>query len=434
MPNSTDRACVSAPMAQYSEAGDSWSVAAGGCQSFSFESKDGSTLAGSGGTAVSQSGENQVDLKRGKLIAMAGSSGLSVRTGSGTVNLPSDSSAIIEEERPGIVRIEYLDGTPATVLIRGKGGETHKITAEQGQEVLVAGADATDEELIPVDGIERIAIEAKIQVANLSVHKNRFDRKELAAKDPLINCANGCVPTYIKNRIKKLKASIEQPRNTATAPNRIAQHSTPFRPVAQVIAPVTARPTLNSLDTANASVRYNKTTSLHFKDDSTLQLAQGEMVIAADKTTTIIADNGRVEMAPGSVAIIKRKGDSTSVSTVWANKLDSVKFISDKRTMSVAVGNELMLCPSSTNLDKVMRSDVTGRRRVHMTELPNGANIMTSEVSFISVLNGSTVLQQVFKSQNDTDKELSKKLSKMAVSLSVVTGHHGPYSRVAPGR
>jgi hypothetical protein len=55
---------------------------------------------------------------------------------------------------------------------------------------------------------------------------------------------------------------------------------------------------------------------------------------------------------------------------------------------------------------------------------------MTSEVPFLSVLGGSQVLREFFKSEEDNDKNIQKKVTKAAVALSVVTGRHGSYQPV----
>jgi hypothetical protein len=430
--------CASVPLAPSAEVGldESWSLASGACQSFGINSDDGTTLTGVGGTAVAQTAEHEVNLKQGKLIAVAGKNGLAVRTASGVINLPADSSAIIDEQRPGIIRVEHLDGAAATVNVM-KNGQSKTFTAEAGQEVVVADDGTSDEELIPTDGVERITVYAHIRVASVVIQKNKFDRHVLAERDPLINCTSSCVPVHVRNRLHKLKASIETPRNTASVPVQTntaecdeSNSHNPLRPVAQVVSPAELPSNLNVVGTGSAVMRYVANSKFSFVSDNTIKLEQGEVVIVADKDTFINTGATTVEMRAGSVVIVKRNATATSVATVWEPRNGAVHARVEQREFAVPVGNEYIWCKSDAELQKVVRGDSSGRRRIHTTELTSGSSIMTSEVSFISLLGGSPVLQRMYKSQEDSDKDLTRKLSKMAVVLSVVTSGHGAFSPV----
>ena len=439
--------CVPAAMAEYSENGESWSVAAGSCQSFSFASKDGATITGTGGTAVSQTGNNEVNLKKGHLMAMAGPSGMSVRTTNATIQMPAESSAIIDETADGTLRIDYMDGAAATMEVTSK-GQTLNVVAEQGQEIVIAKSSASDEELIPTDGVERITVEAKISFADLGIRKNSFSRKSLAEKDQLMSCVRGCIPTRVKDRIYKLKAAIDSPNRkistaaaetsfsvSATSANRTAQYKMTaaglFRPVANV-TPVTTAPSggMNIFDNQVASIRYIKTSNVSFTNDSTIDLIQGEVVISAARNAVVTMPGARVDLAAGSVAVLKRRGNVVSVSTVFSNNAGAVRFTGGKRTIAIPVGNELLVAESGAELDKVIKADTTGRRGVRILDLPYGGSAMTSEVSFVSTMFNSPILQQIFQSKNDDDRSICDKISKMAVCLSVVTGKHGPFAPI----
>jgi hypothetical protein len=152
--------------------------------------------------------------------------------------------------------------------------------------------------------------------------------------------------------------------------------------------------------------------------------------VATNKATSIATDNGNVQLAADTVALVRRKGTIVTVSVIWEANHDAARFVSQDRAVKIAVGSELIGTVEPSLLDKFIKTDTVGRRRVKIGDLPNGGNVMTSEVSFLSVLGNSPVLRQLFKSEDESDKVICKKLTKMAVALSVVTNRHGSYAPV----
>jgi hypothetical protein len=406
--------CIPVPMTAETEGAEAWSVAAGSCQSFAFASKDGTSVTGSGGTAVAQSGPNQLDLKKGKVVVVAGTNGLAVRTEKGTVNLPASSSAVIDRQRPGVLRVECLTGSGATISVGGgKQGKT--MSAGEGQELVIADDGTSDEELILVDGVERVSIEATIKIADVWIQKNKFDRRLFAEKETLINCMYGCVPVHVRNQLKKLKAAMDGTKpasvtpapaaggkanvSLAPAPSVSANH---YRPIAQVSGAASSLPPgLNTVGTGSASVRYLKSSRLSFANDSTIKLSSGDVVVAADRATTVLCGESRIELAAGAVAVIKRDdADSVSVATLWQDKTGDVRAIVGNHTVPVAAGCELLSCKNARAFDTRMARDYVGRRRIHTSELPGGTAVMLSEVSFVSMVGASPALARIFNSEN----------------------------------
>jgi fibronectin-binding autotransporter adhesin len=425
-----ERVCVPVVMAQQSDAGpEGWNIAAGACQSFAFQSDDGTTIAGTGGTAVRRTGANQVEMRNGKLVTMTGKEELSVTTSAGVVTLPAGSAAIIDESKQGVLRVEYLNGNPATVKVTGKDGKTSIVNAERGQEVVIADSDADDEDLIPVDGVERIAVEARLQFSGVQVRKNKFDREVLIAKDPLVNCNAGCLPTQVRNKMKKLKDDI-----SATKPTKDTIGTTPtspFRPVAQ-ISPVATAAKLNRMSTGKASMCYGSNALISSISDDSVDLHEGEMLITVDNKVSVRTPQGVVALAPNTVALIRCKGDLLSASIMYEEHARSAQFVSHGKAVHIAMGGELVATTRAGVLDKFIKDDDVGRRRVRQADMPNGGEVMTSEVPFLSLLGNSSVLRGMFKSELEDDQELCSKLRKAAVAISVVTARHGSYAPVQP--
>jgi hypothetical protein len=281
-----------------------------------------------------------------------------------------------------------------------------------------------------------VAVEATLKFAAVQIHKNKFDRRALADKDDLVNCNIGCLPTYVRNRLRKLKAEINVPnnisKNAAPAVEQpvVTGERSPFRPVAQATTATAPTSRLSSVDTAHATVKYMSNAQMNVVNDNTIQLNQGEVVVASNKATSIATENGKVQLAPDTVALVRRKGNIVTVSVIWEGTHDAARFVSQDRAVKIAVGSELVGTVEPNGLDKFLKNDSVGRRRVKVGDLPSGGSVMTSEVSFLSVLANSPVLRQLFKSEDDNDKAICKKLTKMAVALSVVTNKHGSYAPV----
>jgi hypothetical protein len=270
-----------------------------------------------------------------------------------------------------------------------------------------------------------------LKFSNVQVQKNRFDRRVMAEKDPLLNCNVGCLPTHVRNRFRKLKADIGVPANVSLAPAE--SRTNPFRPVAAV-SPTTITPKFKSIDTESATLHYMSTAQVGFVNDSRLKLTNGEVVAVTNKDVAIETECGAIQLAPNTVAVIRSKNGLTSVQVIYEERDDAVHFVNGDRAIKIAIGNELLCAPTSAGLTQFLKSDYTGRRRVRSADLPNGASVMTSEIPFMSVFGNSGALREMFKSEEEDHKAVCKKVAKSAVALSVITARHGAFGPLQQGK
>jgi hypothetical protein len=114
---------------------------------------------------------------------------------------------------------------------------------------------------------------------------------------------------------------------------------------------------------------------------------------------------------------------------IWRNGDKSTTVTRDGVSVVPRLGQDVTVCNSEAAYRKFENSDGFARRNVRVTETPNGARLMTSEVSFVSMITGKTpIVDALLSSKSKEDAAITTKLKKMAVILSVVTGSHGNYA------
>jgi hypothetical protein len=449
-PDALNRACTPAPLATYNEAqGEGWSVSSGFCQTYAFEGKDGSTIVSAGGTAISAAPDDHtIKMKTGKMVAMSGKNGLVVETAKGKVTLPADSSAVIEENEKGVTRVAYLTGGAGTVEV-GSGANKRILNADAGEELIVASIDMPDEELIPIDGVDRVTIGATIKVGSLQVKKGSYNKKMMAEREKLLNCTGGCYPVVMKNKFNKLKADLD---NTGTpgAPSGpggpgthgagrkismvepAAQVDSAYKAVAAIQRPTFVAPNVVTVDTEGTRIKHDGSAKFVMEQPTLIGLTSGELMIAAEHKTIVRCANGFVELLPNTIALVKKDKNCLKVRNIWDRSNNSIRAYAGGKMMPIGVGHEVLVSDPGQDMNKLLKTDGLSRRRITRFLLNNNQSAMNSEVSFLGLTAESPVLARVFKSEREDDKELSSKFSKMAVILNVVTGKHGNYGRINP--
>lgn len=431
VPITQSAACVPAPMANYTEGTDDWSVATGACQSFAFEGDDGATVISEGGTSIASKDNHSLKIKQGKLLAVSGKQDLNIETEQGTVILPAGSAAMVQRDARGFTRIAFLGGEDSSVQIE-RDGHKQTLTAKAGEEMIVAESNVEDEELIPTDGVERVAVSATIRVANLQIRKSSFNRKTMFEKEKLVSCTNGCFPVYVRNRLRDMKAANSVPVSGADGGSKTTPVAkSHLKPVAAVgsmpSALMSSKRSVIAMDTDGASIRHTGDAAIAWIAPDQIELKDGEILVVATKRTSVVTSDSKVIVEAGSVSLINNDDGMVRVATLWNNHDSDVTIQSAGRGLKVAAGNETVVAGSLQNLDFHLKNDDTARRRVVQSALPSGKQVLSAEVSFLSLLDNSTVLKSVLNSKRDSDHDITAKLCKMAVILSHVTGKHGAY-------
>ncbi len=188
--------------------GKSWYIVGTSCQPFSFEGESDETLIGSPGTEFALEGVETILLKEGKIIALAGKQKMIIKTIQGQLSIPAGGSSMVEETSSGVLRIANLNGAEQDLVVVNE-GHTTTLSAKLGEQVVLADTRLSDEELIPLDGINREPITSSIVIANVKVKTLRFDRQLMSEKEVLLQCHSGAFTLNTRKKFISMKRSLK---------------------------------------------------------------------------------------------------------------------------------------------------------------------------------------------------------------------------------
>jgi len=431
---------------------ESWIVASGACQNFTFEGDEGSAIIGSGGTAFMPSGQRTVLLREGKIVSFSGQRPVNVKTAQGNVSIAANSATLVEQTPSGVVRVSNITGGETNVAVT-RDGQTKVVSAQPGEELLIADSSLGEEEMISVDGVDREPISAAIAVAGVRVEKRKFDSKMMMEREKLLMCNLGCFSLALRKRIENMKAHAGSPIPVKASMNNAAR-TAKTQPVLgnDVVGSITqaadtaelqpirfVHPTgsgtsmgLHTLLSDAATIKHGGKAAMVLEQSGVVSLHQGETLVAATKPTVIKSGKHHIAIAAGTIALISKEDNVTKVRNLWESDSHSIQVSAGNRMVTVCAGQELMVGPTGTSLTKAVKGDLLGRRHIKSFDMAGNHSAMRSEVSLVSLMQNNNVLSRLVRSENDSDKEIAGKLMKMAAALSVVTGGRGAYSPVSP--
>jgi hypothetical protein len=441
---------------------NSWIVTSNACQPFIMQGDD-LALVADAGTEFAPAKNNSIVIKQGRMLAMAGKMGATVETAQGILSIPKESAVIVEQKTNGLVRIATISGSSSSLALSNKGnnipnGNNEVLVSGPGEEIVVGDSTLGEEELIPVDGVEREPIEGSINVAGLRIEKKSFNMKSMAERERTLRCNMNYLHQFNKkmDSIKKGMLGFAQPglkganSNKAALPTQSGPGSIPankpntgkYNPVAYTSGPISftsathisAGKYLQSLDTGSLSVKHCGDAQVNISGSQQLSFSKGTALFVANKPTTIKLKNHIVMMQANTIAIISIKGNIVKVRNLFEAANNSINTSTGKSSVALAAGQELVFSTEDTGLMQQVKSDNIARRRIKTVEMPTGHNLMRSEVSLLSLLQNEPVLKQLVVSETEHDQALLQKLIKMTACLNQVTAGHGAYSVVGQGR
>ncbi|HEY9867846.1 MAG TPA: hypothetical protein V6D08_01455, partial [Candidatus Obscuribacterales bacterium] len=425
-------------------------------QPFIFEGDDGSAVIGSGGTTFAPTKNKTLLLKEGKLVAMAGGQGLVIETAHGSVKIPSTGATIVQQSSSGVVRVANLSGGRTNMAIT-KDGQTKLVAADPGEEIVVADSSLGEEELIPVDGVDREPITGAVAVAGTRIQKNRFDRAMMAGREQLLTCNTGCFTIMMRKKFDDVKQEMTNPRPAisqkpdvrvkaralapaATAPGagEVASRRldvsglTPIGFMQPAMSAAGSPSGLFTLGTRAVTVKHNGRARLSLEAQGTVNLKSGSVLIHAAEPTTVKAGDYRVFVEAGTIAVVSRTADVLTVRNLYEGSAHSVHFIVGGKSVTVAAGQEALVSAQHEALTRALKSEPVGRRNMRNFDMPGGHSMTRGEVSLVSLFVNDEVIKRLMASGNERDKAIAGRLLKMAAVLNQVTAGRGAYSPVAP--
>ncbi|MBX9878540.1 MAG: hypothetical protein K2Y22_08795 [Candidatus Obscuribacterales bacterium] len=431
-----------------------WVFVSGNCQPFLAQSDD-SLLFGCGGTMFANNKEDGgVTMREGRLVMLTANKSLKVKTEIGDVAIPADSGGIVEQKPNGVFRLVSLSGQDAEVTLR-RGDETSQILVRPGEELVVADSDMAEEELIPVDGVDRVAVAGTIKVSGLQVKKSQYDKKQMFEREQLIHCGMGStLMSNYKRRVAKLKEEMtgESSKTISSAPPAPAGNNVmPMGVVplnkkdkekigsADVYRKIgyeksqsmeISAPGIRGVTTDYGTFKYVGSANLTFEQPGVVSLATGELLVASQKATVVRCGEHLVSVDPGAVALISNDNGFIRITNLYENSVNAVRACTAGKMISLNAGKQVMFGPTSEHVTRALGADPIARRRSMYFDLPGGKGASRCEISLVSLLQNTPVLTHLLKSTDLNDQALRERVIKMAACLAQTTSTHGPYTTV----
>lgn len=423
---------------------DSWIIASSSCQPFTFEEHDGSLIVGTGPAKFAPAADRTLLLREGKMLVITVDKIHVVRTPFCNITVPVNTASIVEVDPQGMVRIANLAGGKASITIC-RNDETLILSAAPGDQLVLAEAAIADEQFCafayPEVAHSKVAA-WNLELSGLRGQKVHFDRNEMAQHEPLLHCSMGCVNQTQLRRIEQLMQSMtsqEALLKSMALPakgKQLIHGALPLAWQAQ-LSPISyqdrslqlAPLTLKTLNAGSALVKYVGPCKVSLSSPGLIDLAEGEALVAAPKRTIVRMGLVHVELKAGTVAIISQHDGVLKVRDIYEKKGTSIlTTVAGKKTIGLQAGQELIVGPRGLTLSRALGEDPVGRRKTYQSDLASGHTCISSEISLSSLMQNSAILAQLVRSEDAADRDMARRIMKMAVCLSVVTLGHGNYT------
>ncbi len=187
----------------------------------------GSQVQGQPGAIFSVKPDKTFVLTSGRMLAGAGEKGLTVQLGSSRkhIMLKGKTIAIVDAQSKAGVRVTVLSGDGPDAVSVGVGDET-LVALRTGEEALLVD-QGDNEELIPVDGVERLPIGGSVTKLGLTMQKASVPVDKLVKREPLLTCCFGvpgstphavCHESWVAKRLHQLYGGKDEPAISQMAP------------------------------------------------------------------------------------------------------------------------------------------------------------------------------------------------------------------------
>ena len=405
------------------------------------------------GTQIGTSKSGAVVLHQGRLLAVADKRATKIKLSNSVVNVPPSGTVIVEQKSSGVMRVANL-GNSDIDLVASIGGKSITITTKSGEEIVLAGINTEDDELIPVDGTARVVlVKATIVLPGVKMDRNRFDRREMFRNDSLLQCRD-CLGEILQGQLKDLAREVNAEDNRLTAPLSLQTpvtlplvSSTPesfvtdstecgLAPIAYTQAvPVPSASVVPAILKSGHGLFVHQSADCQIDTNShPAQLKRGDALVVAEQPATLRVGHYLVNAKKGVAMMVSFRNDIFTLRNLYEEAPDSVKVSIGNRASNVAVGCEVVVGSSEQALLQAVAHDSIGRRRMRVTHIQDGAVMATCEVSLVALFQHCKVVSAVMDGKYPDDGHVLKKLLKMPACLMLVTQSHGSFSYPSAGR
>ena len=424
---------------------DSWIIASGSCEPFTFEEHDGSLIVGSGPAKLAPASDRTLLLKEGKILVVTVDRIHVVRTPLCNITIPVNTATVVEvDPTTNLVRVADLAGGKTSITVC-RNDETFILSAAPGEQLILGESGVIDTAFtqlnVPNVSYEKVAA-WQIEMSGLRGQKLKFDRNQMALAEPLLNCSNRCINQMQNRRIEQLLQSMktettilksmgsEEGKGKQLIESELPEAVSKLRPISFDSGTALEYPGLGlaSINAGGALVKYVGKCKVSLASPGLLHLQEGEILVHAPKKTVVKAGASHIEMKAGAMATITVHDGLVKIRNLFEKKRTSiVAAVAGKRHVGVQIGQELIIGPKGIPLGRALSNDPVGRRRTTNIDLPTGHSCYQSEISLSSLLQNSAVLAHLIRSTDNEDRGLAGRIIKAAVCVSIVTQGHGNY-------
>lgn len=436
-----------------------WLVSHRAGQSYPLPGDPSGMVLTSAGTIFNAADNRTLALRRGTMWVLTGPRPAAVLTRYGAVEVKPYSIVGVEQTWFNKVKVASLFGDAAALAFTSRGNHA-TLNIDPGKEITL------NESVVASAGISDYTDKRKNELASLMplTDLNLGKLEGICKKiDPEISAFLGEIKTVsppaisprisaaYKSMFEKYGITEEMRRDaarnqiieTARQPKQqaIYKASLDSRYFVPSLKPVTqkgsANPpevqeTLETLWVQHGVVKYLSNARLEIEREGRIALNFGEALFAAKEPMYVRARDCFINIKPGAVVQIISRKDLIIVRNLRELSNNSVLLKIKSRTIDAAAGNELIVAANAPATQVELKKDGVGRRNVRLTEFANGSIVINKcEIDLTSLLRYNPSMRLICESKDRFDKKLLSEIVKMDAVLSVVTGGHGSYHRMA---
>jgi hypothetical protein len=159
----------------------------------------------------------------------------------------------------------------------------------------------------------------------------------------------------------------------------------------------------------------------------------GEGVFNATHSLVLEAPNDcSIYLREGTTARVIAKDGLIIVQNIKETELNALKVRVKNHIFECSVGSEIIICDNAPDIFATMVKDNIARRHLLSVEIPSSGLIVNrSEVDLTSLMQNSPLMRKLYRSRNDSDKDMLKDIMQTIVSYDYVKRGTDPYHRMA---
>lgn len=346
------------------------------------------------GSLYSFDAEDSVNLARGHMLIIAGDISVNLTAGKMKVAIAPGASMVAEVEADGGTRLYSLasfERTHPAALIGPSPelGLADAVPVEPGQEVVISNNALNSDELIAADGLAVAPLEGSLKLVertNGHMHLVSYSMKSMLDNEYLIGCKRISVPP--SDRLSKLKEGLqtasdhEQQINTSKAGRAAENHNLPVSAITSESKNIAGQ--LIKLD--DTLVVPESNAIYNVGGDGSINLLRGTILVRADKETVINAQNEKIVVAKGAVALVKAAEGTTKVTNLSDLASHSVRLIAQGRSIDLLPAREAIFSKAAPNLGHIFDVYQIGHHSIVSQPLENKGWITTSQIALMDEL------------------------------------------------